>query len=91
MIENYRSQLCWRMFMANPEIKPMLQSIGWTLTGDLDGDGEIDLTDYTLFEGCLTGPGEGALPPGCSDADLDGNGRVDLRDVAIFQQVFQGP
>lgn len=29
MIENYRSQLCWRMFMANPEIEPMLEKIGW--------------------------------------------------------------
>jgi hypothetical protein len=29
MIENHRTQLCWRMFMANPEIAPMLDSIGW--------------------------------------------------------------
>ena len=29
MIENYRSQLCWNMFMANPEIQPMLEAIGW--------------------------------------------------------------
>lgn len=30
MIENYRSQLCWNLFMANPEIQPMLDAIGWT-------------------------------------------------------------
>ena len=30
MIENHRTGLCWRMFMANPEIKPMLKKIGWT-------------------------------------------------------------
>jgi hypothetical protein len=29
MIENYRTGLCWRMFMANPEIAPMLKAIGW--------------------------------------------------------------
>ncbi len=29
MIENYRTALCWRMFMSNPEIQPMLQAIGW--------------------------------------------------------------
>ena len=35
MIENYRTGLCWKMFMANPEIGPMLKSIGWeTTTGD---------------------------------------------------------
>jgi hypothetical protein len=77
--------------MANPEIKPMLQSIGWTFVGDLDGNGEINLNDYALLEGCLTGPGGGALPPGCSEADLDGNGTVDLGDVAIFQRLFEGP
>jgi hypothetical protein len=30
MIENYRTQLCWNLFMANPEIQPMLNAIGWT-------------------------------------------------------------
>lgn len=29
MIENYRTGLCWRMFMSNPEIEPMLNAIGW--------------------------------------------------------------
>ncbi|MDH4238016.1 MAG: hypothetical protein OEW48_00495 [Phycisphaerae bacterium] len=29
MIENYRTQLCWDLFMANPEIMPMLAAIGW--------------------------------------------------------------
>ena len=30
MIENYRSQLCWKLFMANPEIAPGLRAAGWT-------------------------------------------------------------
>lgn len=29
MIENYRSGLLWKNFMANPEIKPMLDSVGF--------------------------------------------------------------
>ncbi len=29
MIENYRSQLLWNNFMSNPEIQPMLDSIGF--------------------------------------------------------------
>jgi len=32
MIENARTGLCWRMFMANPEIAPMLKAIGWENT-----------------------------------------------------------
>jgi len=31
MIENYRTGLCWRLFMANPEIGEMLRRIGWQL------------------------------------------------------------
>ena len=29
MIENYRTQLLWNNFMANPEIQPMLDAIGF--------------------------------------------------------------
>jgi hypothetical protein len=29
MIENYRTQLCWKLFMSNPEIEPALRSAGW--------------------------------------------------------------
>lgn len=29
MIENYRTDLIWRNFMANPEVEPMLQKIGF--------------------------------------------------------------
>ena len=32
MIENARTGLCWRMFMANPEIAPTLKAIGWEST-----------------------------------------------------------
>jgi hypothetical protein len=32
MIENHRSGLCWRMFMRNHEITPMLIAIGWEST-----------------------------------------------------------
>jgi len=29
MIENHRTGLLWKLFMSNPEIEPMLKSIGW--------------------------------------------------------------
>jgi hypothetical protein len=29
MIENYRTGLIWKLFMSNPEIRPMLQKIGF--------------------------------------------------------------
>ena len=30
MIENYRTGLCWRLFMANPQIGAMFEKTGWT-------------------------------------------------------------
>ena len=29
MIENYRTELCWKLFMANEEIPRMLETVGW--------------------------------------------------------------
>jgi exo beta-1,2-glucooligosaccharide sophorohydrolase (non-reducing end) len=29
MIENYRTGLMWKLFMSNPEIKPMLERVGF--------------------------------------------------------------
>ncbi|MCP4708718.1 MAG: T9SS type A sorting domain-containing protein [Planctomycetes bacterium] len=46
MIENYRSQLCWNMFMSNPEIPVMLNNIGW-----IDETIEIEKPDLTLEQG----------------------------------------
>lgn len=37
MIENYRTGLIWRNFMANPEIPPMMRAIGFTLEGQQSG------------------------------------------------------
>ncbi len=31
MIENFRSELCWRMFMRNKEIEAALRAMGWKL------------------------------------------------------------
>ena len=50
MIENYRSQLLWNKFMANPEIQPMLDSIGFvpdSVTSVNDGINTVD--DFKLI------------------------------------------
>ena len=33
MIENYRTGLIWKLFMSNPEIRPMLERIGFKPDG----------------------------------------------------------
>ena len=61
--------------------------------GDVDGDGDVDLTDYAYFAACLAGPEVDVPPPGCSayhfdNAKLDADADVDLADFAEFQVVF---
>jgi hypothetical protein len=55
--------------------------------GDLDGDGDRDLTDLSLLLanfGTLAGAGP-------EDGDLDGDGDVDLTDMALLIAVFGAP
>ncbi len=63
--------------------------------GDLDGDGDIDLDDYSEFADCLGGSGAPIAAPGpgeadCNNCDLDGDGDVDLADFAQLQLLY-GP
>jgi hypothetical protein len=58
--------------------------------GDFDGDGDVDLTDYAVFSGCLTDPVAGLLVGPCLCADFDGDDDVDLADFTVFQDAFGG-
>ncbi len=53
MIENYRTGLCWDLFMANPEITPMLNAIGWQF-GKRSPDNPASVVnglDYEYYHG----------------------------------------
>jgi hypothetical protein len=59
--------------------------------GDMDGDGDVDLTDYGMFCNCLAGPGEELPPDDCQPlefeaGDMDEDGDVDMKDCKVFQQ-----
>jgi len=51
--------------------------------GDLDGDGQCDLVDWSIF----TAHWRLAVEP-LRDGDLSGDGRVDLRDFALFKTAY---
>ncbi|HNO79901.1 MAG TPA: right-handed parallel beta-helix repeat-containing protein [Phycisphaerae bacterium] len=55
--------------------------------GDCDVDGDADLDDHVILDGCLANPGVG-LGVGCACLDLDSDGDVDLRDFGFFQMAF---
>jgi len=63
--------------------------------GDLDEDGDVDLTDFASFGSCLSGPGVTEPPGGCApatfqDADIDNDDDVDLEDFSYFAEAFTG-
>jgi hypothetical protein len=61
-------------------------------SNDINGDDAVDLDDFDLLLGCLTGPGSPLRAGSCCHiADVDGEWDVDLSDLAAFQRVFTGP
>ena len=48
MIENHRSRLLWDLFMANPEIQPMMEAIGFFDAPNTAGEITIDQS-FTIF------------------------------------------
>lgn len=57
--------------------------------GDLDADGDRDLSDFASFLDCVTGP-DGTVAPGCGPADLDQDQDVDFADYGAFARLFSG-
>jgi len=50
----------------------------------------VDLSDFSVFFDCITGP-EGGLPPTCEPFDFDGDSDVDVADAAIMFSLFESP
>ena len=57
------------------------------LPGDLDGDGDVDNDDFSIFAGCMNGP-DILYPLDCYTVDLNVDGDVDVADFAEFQLGF---
>jgi len=90
-LEGHARVLCGRVDMGAYEFG----------IGDFDCDQTVNLTDFTAWDGCMTGPLDSAAfhstidirqsTIGCEAFDFDGDADVDLLDFAAFQDAFQGP
>lgn len=58
---------------------------------DLNGDGQVDLADYSLFASHVGGPTQPGQGGNWQQADFNGDGHVDLKDFLLFQKAFGGP
>ena len=58
--------------------------------GDMDRDGDVDMSDFGLLQACLTGPIVTQTDPACVRAKLNAGDYVDHQDVLIFAQCRSG-
>ena len=66
-----------------------LQWITWPLSAmDVNGDGDVDMTDFGLFQLCLNGTGP--ILPNCGGCDFNNSNEVDQYDLNIFLQCLSG-
>ncbi len=86
--ENAASQAFIDALDSDPSTKPVLKvSAGATaVPGDVDGDGDVDLTDYSFFYACVAAPNGVS----CGVFDFDEDGDVDLADFGVLQILFSG-
>jgi len=58
---------------------------------DADLDGDVDQTDFGVFQGCYTGSGIAQEDPACVNTRLDADNDVDEDDFLKFRNCFTGP
>ena len=60
------------------------------VTGDADGDGDVDWADFAAFVDYMAGPFVEPQLTGWRFFDVDIDSDVDLRDLAVWQNAFTG-
>jgi hypothetical protein len=83
----------WRIDEVNSEGRTT--GTLWTfstklLRPDLDQDGDVDMTDFSRMQLCLTGKDVPQDAAECQVAKMDGDGDVDTTDVEILFGCLSG-
>ncbi len=58
--------------------------------GDFNGDGDIDMTDFSHMQMCISGPNVPQTNPACQDALLDIDADVDTQDMNLLTRCISG-
>lgn len=60
------------------------------LNADLDDDSDVDLSDFAIWQNCVSGVGVPHRNEACAHVDLDGDADVDTEDLDLLRQCFSG-
>lgn len=93
-----QAHIAWRAVEDGGEdaiIVAMPQVIGRPVAQDIDGDGDVDLSDFGIFQSCFNGPNRlwkaASDDWRCACLDAPSDQDVDLSDFGVFQSCFNGP
>ncbi len=87
-LDNSMSQLLGAGKLVTNDYAQMDVMEGSGAAGDFDGNGTVDMADYSRFAACFTGPGGGPVGPECAPGDFDGDGDIDCDDWSLFGFVW---
>ena len=76
MIENYRTQLLWNNFMANQEIQPMLDAIGFVPDSTTDVKSDLEIPNQYDLKNNYPNPFN---PSTNIEFSIAGTGKVSLK------------
>ncbi len=88
-ITNGVNRIDLRFGEASPEIDAVAD-VAPMSPGDTDGDGDVDLDDFSVFAACAAAPTQSTLTEICVLTDLDHDNVVDTTDFGLLQRVFTG-
>ncbi len=80
----------WELTGKSPPVLMASETVtlGPFATGDADGDGDVDLDDFSDYSRCAGGPNEPFVDPDCVHFDFDADADVDGQDFGAFQTRF---
>lgn len=76
--------------MEDAEVTALVLDIVRVPRVDYDRDGDVDQSDFGVFQACLSGVSVPQTDPACRDARLDGDSDVDPSDFFIFLNCMSG-
>ncbi len=71
-------------------INTFLEAVATVVTGDVNGDGSVDVADIATIIDVMANNGQSSMEGAPSPADVNGDGSVDVADIATVIDIMAG-